>query len=165
MILRAGLVWLMLAGAAMAQTDEIIMVPLDDLESGVGEDAEAPIDPFAEHTVEESEERVTAATGTGAVVRALDKVSGMRTDLEIASGESAGFGRLSILLSECRYPADNPEGDAYAQLVVFYEGQDEPVFAGWMVASSPALSAMDHRRYDVWVLRCTMDAPEGNSDG
>ncbi|MGB0439332.1 MAG: DUF2155 domain-containing protein [Paracoccaceae bacterium] len=29
-----------------------------------------------------------------------------------------------------------------------------PVFEGWIIASSPALNAMDHARYDVWVLRC-----------
>ncbi|MEZ5716636.1 MAG: DUF2155 domain-containing protein [Paracoccaceae bacterium] len=34
------------------------------------------------------------------------------------------------------------------------EARDDPIFTGWMVASSPALNAMDHRRYDVWVLRC-----------
>ena len=27
-------------------------------------------------------------------------------------------------------------------------------FAGWMIADSPALNALDHPRYDVWVLRC-----------
>ncbi|MEO0381372.1 MAG: DUF2155 domain-containing protein, partial [Pseudomonadota bacterium] len=25
----------------------------------------------------------------------------------------------------------------------------------WMIASAPALSAMEHARYDVWVMRCT----------
>ncbi|MGB0800115.1 MAG: DUF2155 domain-containing protein, partial [Planktomarina sp.] len=25
---------------------------------------------------------------------------------------------------------------------------------GWMVASSPALNALEHPRYDIWVLRC-----------
>jgi hypothetical protein len=28
------------------------------------------------------------------------------------------------------------------------------VFSGWMIADSPALSALDHARYDVWILRC-----------
>ena len=34
---------------------------------------------------------------------------------------------------------------------------DKPVFSGWMLSTSPALSAMDHSRYDVWVLRCLTD--------
>ena len=28
------------------------------------------------------------------------------------------------------------------------------LFDGWMVASSPALSALDDARYDVWVMAC-----------
>ena len=28
------------------------------------------------------------------------------------------------------------------------------VFAGWMFASSPALSALEHPVYDVWVVDC-----------
>ena len=35
--------------------------------------------------------------------------------------------------------------------------QAEPVFSGWMFASSPALSAMEHPIYDVWVLSCEGD--------
>jgi hypothetical protein len=38
---------------------------------------------------------------------------------------------------------------------------DTPVFSGWMIASSPALNAMDHPRYDVWLLRCQTEAAEG----
>ena len=32
-----------------------------------------------------------------------------------------------------------------------------PRFSGWMFASSPALSALDHPRYDVWVVSCSND--------
>jgi len=28
-------------------------------------------------------------------------------------------------------------------------------FSGWMFADSPALSALDHPRYDLWVINCT----------
>ncbi len=31
---------------------------------------------------------------------------------------------------------------------------DGTLFSGWMLASAPALNAMDHPRYDVWALRC-----------
>ncbi len=58
-------------------------------------------------------------------------------------------------LGECRHPEDNATGEGYAYLTI-YDGPDAegPVFQGWMVASSPALNALDHARYDVWVLRC-----------
>ena len=58
-------------------------------------------------------------------------------------------------LGACRYPPDNPTGEAFAWLEVLSDGRDEPDFRGWMIASSPALNALDHARYDVWVIRCT----------
>ena len=92
--------------------------------------------------------------GTGAVLRGLDKVSGEATDLELGNGQTVEFGRLRIDMSECRYPEGNPAGDAYAFLNIWEAGDTTPVFSGWMIASSPALNALDHSRYDVWVLRC-----------
>lgn len=93
--------------------------------------------------------------GQGAILRALDKISGQSTDLELASGTSARFGRITVTLQECRFPAGNPSGEAYAGLLVLEDGKTDPAFRGWMIASAPALSAMDHARYDVWVIRCT----------
>lgn len=97
-------------------------------------------------------------TGQGALLRALDKVSGEVTDLEMRSASSARFGRITINLGECRYPAGDPARDAYAFLTIQEDGTAEPQFSGWMMASSPALNALDHPRYDVWVMRCKTDA-------
>jgi hypothetical protein len=88
------------------------------------------------------------------ILRWLDKLTGETADIELALGEKAVSGRLTIRLDACRYPADNPASDAQAHLTIMDTGIAEPVFEGWMVASSPALSALDHPRYDVWVLRC-----------
>ena len=96
-----------------------------------------------------------AATGTGAVIRALDKLSGRVQDIEMPSGSTARFGRIEIDHGECRYPAGNPSGDAYALLRVRDSLGGRIVYTGWMIASAPALSALDHARYDVWVLGCT----------
>jgi hypothetical protein len=93
-------------------------------------------------------------TGSGAVLRGLDKVNAEFQDIEILNGSSVRFERLVIDLGECRYPENNPAGDAYAFLTIRDQGAAEPVFQGWMLASSPALNALDHARYDVWVLRC-----------
>ncbi len=95
-----------------------------------------------------------AAIAGGALLRGLDRVSGALTDMTISNGEIRSFGPLEVTLGECRYPVDNPSGDAYAYMVIRDEASDAPLFEGWMIASSPALNAMDHRRYDVWVLRC-----------
>ncbi|MBP1804546.1 DUF2155 domain-containing protein [Rubellimicrobium aerolatum] len=95
-----------------------------------------------------------AVSAPGAVLRVLDKINGTTSDLELRDGETGEIGRIRVTLSECRYPADNPSGDAYALVGVRALPDDAPVFEGWLLASSPALSAVDHPRYDVWVLRC-----------
>ena len=95
------------------------------------------------------------SSASGAVLRALDKTSGHTSDIEMKTGRSTRLGNLEIVLNECRYPVGNPSGDAYAELEVSERGKPGTVFSGWMIASAPALSAMEHQRYDVWVMRCT----------
>ena len=96
-----------------------------------------------------------AAEASGAVLRALDKVSGATTDLTIRVHETKVFGKLDITLSDCRFPAEDPSSNAWAHLTISDSVSKTTVFTGWMIASSPALSALDHPRYDVWVLSCT----------
>ncbi|WP_224815271.1 DUF2155 domain-containing protein [Hasllibacter sp. MH4015] len=94
-------------------------------------------------------------TQQGSVVslRALDRLLGQPTDIELAIGQTVVFGRIAVRVTECRFPAGDPDGDAYAHLEVLdLEGQQ--LFLGWMIASSPALNALEHARYDVWVLGC-----------
>jgi len=97
----------------------------------------------------------TVLQGNGAVLRGLDKLEGRTSDLEVPVGGSAKFGRLLIEVEKCTYP----EGDSITGsrvLLRITDSRDEaPRFTGWMLAESPALSAMDHPRYDVWLLSCT----------
>ncbi|MDU8911186.1 DUF2155 domain-containing protein [Aestuariicoccus sp. MJ-SS9] len=95
------------------------------------------------------------STGSGATLRALDKLNGTVQDLDLPNGGTARVGRVEVMLGECRYPEGDPAGDAYAFVTVREAGVADPVFRGWMIASSPALNPMEHPRYDVWVLRCT----------
>ncbi len=100
------------------------------------------------------------ADSDAGILRWLDKLTGDTADIELVLGQEAVSGRLSIRLDACRYPADNPASDAQAHLTIRDASVTDPVFEGWMIASSPALSALDHPRYDVWVLRCvTPEAP------
>lgn len=96
---------------------------------------------------------VTATSDRG-LLRLLDKTTGRTTDLEMQAGETETIGQISVRFSECRYPVDNPSGNAYALVVVRDARVEDPVFEGWLIASAPALNAMDHPRYDVWALRC-----------
>lgn len=101
----------------------------------------------------------SAARADGALLRGLDKITGATRDLPLKVGEAAAFGRLEVRLGECRYPADDPESDAFAELTITDGAQKRTVFAGWMIASSPALSALDDARYDIWVVSCATGKP------
>ena len=103
---------------------------------------------------------IATAQADGAVLRALDKVSGTITDQSLLQDTTVQVGTLVITLSECRYPIDNPAGDAFARIIIRSNKQVLPLFQGWMIASSPALNSLDHGRYDVWVLRCTIPEAE-----
>lgn len=101
-----------------------------------------------------AQDRIETQRAGGAMLRGLDKVSGRVTDLPVEVGEAIRYGRLEIRLGECRYPAADPSSDAFAQLTIIDLRQNAQVFAGWMLASAPALSALDDARYDVWVISC-----------
>ena len=101
---------------------------------------------------------------TGGKVRLLDRMTGVVSDYDLAPGQVQSEGKLSVRLDECRYPSDQPTGEAYAHLTIMDEGQVDPVFKGWMIASSPALSALDHPRYDVWVLQCDVPPSAAPAD-
>lgn len=94
--------------------------------------------------------------GEGAVLRWLDRLTNQTGDVELQRGQSATNGRLTIQLDSCRYPTENPAAEAEAHLTILDSSRDAAVFQGWMLASAPALSAMEHPRYDVWVLRCVV---------
>lgn len=107
------------------------------------------------------------ADAPGGVIRWLDKLSGETGDAAIQRGQTIGFGRLAIRLDACRYPEENPAAEAEAHLTIVDTTRSDPVFSGWMLASSPGLSAMEHPRYDVWVLRCEVPGyapPESDAD-
>ena len=94
----------------------------------------------------------------GAILRGLDKVSGEVIDFGLKSGDTYILWKMDIKLSECRYPVNNPVGDAFAHLTISQDKSESDLFRGWMIASSPALNPLEHARYDVWVLRCAMVA-------
>lgn len=93
-----------------------------------------------------------------AELQGLDKVTARTQRFEAPVGESTRFGTLEITVGDClvNVPEAPPESVAYLTIVDHKPGQaEEKLFAGWMFASTPSLSALDHGVYDVRVLSCT----------
>jgi hypothetical protein len=96
-----------------------------------------------------------------AVLRALDKVTARVSTIVAPVGSPVGFGTLEIIAHTCDKtpPEERPEAAAFLHIAERKQGEPPvPRFEGWMFASSPALSAMDHPVYDIWVLDCASSA-------
>ena len=111
-----------------------------------------------------------------AVLQVLDKVSARTTKLRVNVGSQAAFGLMLMTVRSCQVslPSDTPESAAFLEIsevdirkLPRTGGQDsvrqaQPerlLFSGWMFASSPALSALEHPTYDVTVLACEYRTP------
>jgi hypothetical protein len=93
-----------------------------------------------------------------AELQGLDKVTARTQRFVAPVGEPTRFGTLEITVGDClvNVPEAPPESVAYLTIVDHKPGQSaEKLFAGWMFASTPSLSALDHGVYDVRVLSCT----------
>ena len=100
--------------------------------------------------------------GETATIQALDKITARISTLKVQIDAPARFGTLSVVVRRCAYhPPEEPPEDA-AFIEVTDNGHDaekppKPVFTGWMFASSPAVSAMEHPVYDLTLLSCKPD--------
>lgn len=97
-----------------------------------------------------------------AVLQTLDKVTGRVRTLEAPVDREVAFGALRIVARTCRKrpPEEPPESAAYLEIAERQQGEQlQSVFRGWMFASAPAVSALDHAVYDIWVLDCRPAAP------
>jgi hypothetical protein len=92
-----------------------------------------------------------------AILQGLDKVTARVSTIEARLGDTAKFGALEIIVRACekRPPEETPESAAFLDVWEVRPGEPAgSIFRGWMFASSPALSALEHPVYDVWVLDC-----------
>ncbi len=136
---------------------------------------------WAQDSVEETEQEpevVQNIVGNVVVLRALDKVTATTKDYTIKVGESLNYGSLRVDVKHCekKPPEEIPQTWAFLQMfdtrisaeneeaeptegstaiIIDEDGHKrEKVFSGWMLAERPAISALEHPVYDVWVLEC-----------
>jgi hypothetical protein len=87
----------------------------------------------------------------------LDKVTARVSRMDVPVGRTRAFGTLEITAEACfeAPPTEPPESAAFLAVVDRVpQAPAEEVFSGWMFASSPALSALEHAVFDVWVVDC-----------
>lgn len=92
-----------------------------------------------------------------AQLQAMDKITGKVSIVEVPVNGRAEYGTFSIVVRSCktRSPEETPENFAYVDVVDNYQTENPVnIFRGWMMSSSPALNAVAHPIYDVWLLKC-----------
>jgi hypothetical protein len=97
-----------------------------------------------------------------AILQGLDKTTARVSTVEAPIGGVARFGTLEIVARDCQKkpPTEPPESAAFLEITdVRPDSPAVRVFSGWMFASSPALSVLEHPVYDVWVIDCRMGPP------
>ena len=95
----------------------------------------------------------------GVVLRLLDKVTTQIATETVLVDTQINFGPSSLSVDAClKNPStQTPEAAGYFRVIETLGNQAPiPRFSGWMFASSPALNALDHAIYDLWVMDCVM---------
>lgn len=96
-----------------------------------------------------------------AVLRTLDKVTARVSTIEVPVGSATTLGALEIAVRACdkRPPEEPPESAVFLEIVESKPNEaPQQLFSGWMFASSPALSALEHPVYDIWIIDCVNSA-------
>ena len=105
------------------------------------------------------------------VLQGLDKITARVSTFDAPFGQPVQFGSLEITVRTCHKtpPEEPPERAVFLEIVdVRPDSPSIDLFTGWMFASSPALSAVEHPVYDVWVIDCkkastpSSEVSEGN---
>jgi hypothetical protein len=107
-----------------------------------------------------------------ALLQGLDKITARVSKFDAPVGTAIRFGTLSIRVRDCEKnpPEETPESAAFIEIDELRPGEARVrLFSGWMFASSPALSALEHPVYDVNLLDCrkasgSASAPAGKSE-
>lgn len=88
----------------------------------------------------------------------LDKVTARVTMLEVTPLLPAAYGTIDIAVKQCWRAPDDEKPEQAALLEIRERkaqlGESTLLFSGWMFASAPALSALEHPVYDVSLIRC-----------
>lgn len=177
LVLAVSVATLALAGIAIAQPETQPPVetplpapaePMPDIDTAPP--SETPLPPVEQPTtpppatVEPPPEVIVPAppsseapVATGVVLGGLDKVAARTAKFEANLKQQVFYNTLIITVQQCktRPPEEPPESAAFLEIQESKpDGTKQKIFSGWMFASSPALNALEHPVYDVWVISC-----------
>ena len=93
-----------------------------------------------------------------AVLQMLNKITAKTKILNIDIGEELDTGKLKIKVHKCwkSLPYERPENKILVEITEQDKNsQNNVLFYGWMLSSSPSISNLEHPIYDILALNCT----------
>jgi hypothetical protein len=163
------------AGVVAAQEPPVETVPIPPVETPTPPaqpDPGTPIETVPIPPVEAPSEEVTPPppevvvpappsseppVAVGVILGGLDKVAARTAKFEVNLKQKVFYNTLIVTALACktRPPEEPPESAAFLEVHERKsDGTVQKIFSGWMFASSPALNALEHPVYDVWVVSC-----------
>ena len=96
---------------------------------------------------------------TIAFIQGLNKITAKTLILDIKVGDTIKFGKLTITIHKCWQASldQKPESKILMEIYDSGNGTDEKrsrIFYGWMLSSSPSISALEHPIYDITAVGC-----------
>ena len=94
-----------------------------------------------------------------ATVQILNKTTAKTSILDLRINQKTQLGNLSITLKKCWQASLDQKPESKMLLEIFEEKnvtekKEERIFYGWIFASSPSISGLEHPIYDVVALSC-----------
>ena len=104
-----------------------------------------------------------------AILLAMDKITAESVRFEARVDRPVSYQGLVFTVRACETTAaDEPVRDAIANVEIAFRPPAPPrgkrpglrsVYKGWMFATSPSISPLEHPVYDAWLIACKADGP------
>jgi hypothetical protein len=149
--------------AIVAPPPVSVTKPLDEDGEPIVLEEEAPKVAQVEEAIEQPDTPLPRQRRRVAIVEAIDKTTAERMRFEVVvGGRPVRFAdNLTFSARACEVTAPNePVADAIAYMDVSLQPtgaiapQPRQIFRGWMFASTPAVSGLQHPAYDAWIVGC-----------
>ena len=95
------------------------------------------------------------------LIQILNKTNAKAINVDIEIGKKISFGSLKIILHKCWQASLDQKPESKMLIEVFDSKNDQDkkiiekrIFYGWIFASSPSLSGIEHSIYDITALKC-----------
>lgn len=147
-----------LSGSASEQLEsEVLPLPKEEEKPPIPSSTELKAAELQNSSEDDEFAPVKNVVTNGVTLQGLDKQTGRVFITDARVGQAIEFGTLKIIVQHCeKAPLENrQESMAFIRITEQKPNCDvQNLFSGWMFSSSPALSALDHPVYDIWIKDC-----------